>query len=60
MKDSTAVKLYLGVCLIVIGILIYAVATDGWYYSEPTVLWTVIIFGGVGLILAVLNKLTKQ
>lgn len=51
---------FLAVCLLAIGINIYAVITDGFYASRSTIKLTVLIFGGVGLVWFVGDKLSKK
>lgn len=60
MKDSTVVKMYLGVCLIAGSFLVYGVLHEGLESNLANIYWTVGIFGGVGLFWAVYNKLARK
>lgn len=51
---------FLAVCLLAIGINVYAVMKDGWYDSRSTIGLTVLIFGGVGLVWFVGDKLSRK
>jgi len=60
MKESTAWHIYFASCIMAFIFCLYAVITEGFESNKMTILYTILIWGGIGLFWAVYNKLSKR